>query len=111
MDSGPFTYVLGSHAHRFYGWDTKYRWSNQEMLSHYGESRIRHYVGDVGDVIVADTTGFHRGKKVISKERHMLTVNYQLAAEYDGTRPLIEARDIAALPEDQLLLADFLHVA
>ena len=99
---------MGSHNLRFMGWDTKYRWQYDEMEALYNESSIHHFTGTVGDVIVADTTGFHRGTKVVSSERHMLTVNYQVAPESTGLPHVLKA-DIERLPANRKFLADFLN--
>jgi len=108
VESGPFTYVNGSHNQRFYGWDTKYRWTYEEIERQYGQDRILHFEGEIGDVIVADTTGFHRGTKVISQEREMLTVNYQLAHEYNSPPMSISKHDVETLGPSRRHLADFL---
>jgi hypothetical protein len=65
----------------------------------------------VGDVIIADTTGFHRGTKVRSRDRSMLTINYLLHPEDWGkARFKIAARDYERLSPKQKVAADFLDV-
>jgi len=110
--SGPFTYVTGSHKRRFRGWDSKYRWSYEEIAGLYGSQAIKEFHGEVGDVVVADTTGFHRGKKVRDRERAMLTVNYQIGVEHTGKgAPQILQADLeASLPSHGRHAADFLRV-
>jgi len=109
--SGPFTYVRGSHKKRFRGWDGKYRWTEREIRRLYGSDSIQEFWGVPGDIVVADTTGFHRGKKVETRERRMLTVNYQIAPEYTGTNASIHRKIVVAnLPRGRGHVADFLHL-
>ena len=76
MEGGPFCYVKGSHRSKFQGWDSKYRWTNEEILSFYGSESARFMVAKKGDLIIADTNGFHRGVKPTASERTMLTLDY-----------------------------------
>ena len=86
---GPFCYVRGSNRKKFRGWTSKYRWSFDEITAVYGEERVVNLTGQVGDLIMADTTGFHRGTKVRTQDRSMLTVNYAAHPESWGrTRDL-----------------------
>ena len=84
---GPFCYVKGSHKMKFAGWNSKYRWLPNEIESAYGKDRIMYLTADVGDMIIADTTGFHRGTKAHMQDRGMLTVNYVLHPEYWNPAP------------------------
>lgn len=108
--SGPFTYVRKSHKNRFRGWDSKYRWEEDRIRQLYGKSSILEYLGNPGDVVVADTTGFHRGKRVETRERVMLTVNYQIAPEYTGTNASIRHKHVLDLPPERRHITDFLNV-
>ena len=80
--TGPHCYVEGSHKQKFHGWKNKYRWSHDEIENIYGKDRIKYLTGKVGDVIVANTAGFHRGVKCTESERRMLTVNYVVHPEF-----------------------------
>jgi hypothetical protein len=80
IENGPFTYVKGSHKEKFDNWKSKYRWSDEEILSKFGEDRIISLCANVGDLIIANTNGFHKGKKVESGERILLTI-------YTGVHP------------------------
>lgn len=112
-NGGPFCYVRGSQREKFSGWTSKYRWSFDEIVARYGESRIVNLTGKVGDVIMADTTGFHRGTKVRSGDRSMLTVDYVVHPEYwdkqAGFR--IASESYQRLSAKQKAAADFLRVA
>jgi hypothetical protein len=65
-----------------------------------------------GDMVIADTNGFHRGTKVRSADRLMLTIDYVIHTEFDGAqKPFkIGARDHAALSPKQKAAADLLEV-
>lgn len=75
IDGGPFCYVEGSHCRKPFGWRRHYRWSEDELTGFYGESAIRYATARVGDVVVANPTGFHRGFKVRKTSRRMLMIN------------------------------------
>lgn len=76
MEGGPFCFIKGSHKVKFQGWNTKYRWSTEEIHSYYGEEKVSFLLANRGDLIIADTNGFHRGVKPINTERTMLTLDY-----------------------------------
>ena len=75
--------------------------------------------GKLGDLIVADTSGFHRGLKAISKDRSMLTLDYLVHEEfkYAGTKRqegaekfVIGSADYESLTPKQKAGSDFLEV-
>ena len=86
ISGGPFCYVRGSHRRRFRGWTRKGRWTLDEIESRYGSSNIVYLTAAVGDLIVADTNGFHRGTKITGDDRTMLTFDFVLHPEFDGTQ-------------------------
>tara|TARA_R100000152_G_C6777385_1_gene207205 strand:- start:1538 stop:2407 length:870 start_codon:yes stop_codon:yes gene_type:complete len=115
IDGGPFTYVEGSPNQKFNGWLNKYRWNLDEMEAIYGPNRVKYLTAEVGDVIVARTTGFHRGTKVEKDPRLMYTVNWLVHPELAGGQPQsIEKRfkmkqeDYNNLPDSKKPLTDFL---
>jgi hypothetical protein len=112
INGGPFCYVRGSHRERFRGWRSKYRWTHEEIASVYGEDRIMYLTAKRGDMVIADTNGFHRGTKVRSADRLMLTIDYVIHTEFDGAQApfKIGARDHAALSVKQQAAADLLAV-
>lgn len=79
--SGPLTYVKGSHKTKFKFWQSRYRWSDDEIHLNYGLDYCIPLTGSFGDVIIADTTGFHKGLKPVLKDRIMLTVTYGIHME------------------------------
>jgi hypothetical protein len=86
MAGGPFCYVRGSHRQRFKGWMRKGRWTFDEIEKTYGASNIVYLTAAVGDLIVADTNGFHRGTKITGGDRTMLTLDFVVHPELDGTQ-------------------------
>lgn len=110
LDGGPFTYMEGSHKLKFEGWLDKYRWSHEEIVERYGQERIRYLTARVGDVVIANTTGFHRGAKPRVRERLMYTVDYGIHVELGSgdKRFHIAEEDFRTLPAHKQPLADFL---
>lgn len=110
IDGGPFTYAEGSHKLKFEGWLDKYRWDHDEIVAQYGEDRIRYLTGNVGDVVIANTTGFHRGTKPRKHQRLMYTVDYGVHVELSSgnSRFLIREEDYQWLAARKKPLADFL---
>lgn len=100
---GAFCYVRGSHRRRFLGWTRKYRWTRQELLNHYTEQDFVEVYARKGDLIVADTNGFHAGTKATAADRSMLTIDYLLHRDFyagaelgipiEAARPSAEGRD------------------
>lgn len=108
---GPFCYVLGSNRRKFPGWRGKYRWTKEEIEAVYGPEQVVYLTARMGDVVVADTTGLHRGTKVHGADRSMLTVDYVVDPEFGGTAPAtrIGARHYDSLPPRQRAVADLLE--
>ena len=109
---GPLCYVRGSHRKKFAGWRKKYRWTPDEIEKIYGAENIKYLTARAGDLVIADTTGFHRGTKVLGSDRSMLTVYYLVHPEFsgNGTRFRIRASDYDSLSAKQKAAADFLEV-
>lgn len=83
-DGGPFEYIKGSHNKRIPGWQNRIRWSDNEIYEFYGKENAIRITAQYGDLIMADTTGYHRGLQVRSKTRDMLTMNYVIHKELHG---------------------------
>ena len=111
---GPFCYVRGSHRRRFRGWMRKGRWTPQEIERQYGASEIMYLTANVGDLIVADTNGFHRGTKITGSDRTMLTLDYVVHPEFDGMQDRslyqVSRRRLEPLTARQRAAADFLQI-
>jgi len=115
LNGGPFCYVRGSHRRRFKGWTRKGRWTAEEIESNYGAANIVYLTGAVGDLVVADTNGFHRGTKITGADRTMLTLDFVVHPEFDGTQDpamfQISAQSHQRLSPRQRAAADFLQLA
>ena len=115
MNGGPFCYVRGSHRRRFPGWKRKIRWTLDEMEAAYGRENITHLTARLGDLVIADTNGFHRGTKIVSTDRFMLTVDYVIHEELEGTQDKRQFRLPRAIYDGlaprERAVADFLEIA
>jgi hypothetical protein len=111
-EGGPFVYVRGSQRDRFRGWTSKYLWTRDELARQYGDDRIVECTARVGDVVIADTTGFHSGVKTRARDRGILIVNYVIHEEFDGRHPWLEvpAAALDDLSERQRRAVDLLRV-
>jgi len=85
-NGGPFAFVRGSNAKKFEYHLQKYRWEDKEIESYYGKENQLLLTAKAGDLIVAQTTGYHKGTKPINNERYMLTLNYLIHKENGMTR-------------------------
>ncbi len=110
IDNGPFTYTKGSQIQKFDGWDSKYRWAHREISSIYGEDRIIKCTGNVGDLIIGNTNGFHKGSKVAKGERTLLSIYYGVhPTEWRSTfGGKMRKEHYESLPKHKKALADFL---
>ena len=110
-DNGPFTYVHQSHIQKFDGWKSKYRWTHQEIENIYGSSRVVRITGNKGDLVMANTNGFHKGTKIENGERLLLTIYYgihptQWLTKWGGK---MKQSDFDSLPDWKKPLADYLN--
>ena len=109
LNGGPFTYVIGSHTEKFKGWKLSKRFSDEHIERVYGKDRIKHLTANLGDVIVANTRGIHKGTKTVDKERNMYTVDVVIHPE-NWQRPNFKMHqdDFDSLDENVKPFADFL---
>ncbi len=108
---GAFTYVRGSHRRRR-ELVSKKRWTDDEVAELYGSSSICELHAPAGSVIIADTTGFHRGTKPVGADRSMLSVYLGIHPEFGGAGATFDiARStVEALDPAVRRAADFLNV-
>ena len=75
-ENGPFTFVVGTH-------ESKRDWSQGRREDAYIASsypdRIWPVTGNAGDLIIADTVGYHKGERVRSGERVMLQLEFAVS--------------------------------
>lgn len=81
-NNGPFSYAVQSHRRRFDGWDKQSRFTDEDIQGHYQTELC---LGLAGDVIIADTTGFHRGLKPLDWPRRVVIITYCVHPEYGFT--------------------------
>ena len=82
LDGGPFCYIEGSHARKFEGWDQKSRFADEELRDVYGADCVTACTAKVGDIYLAETTGFHRGLKPTRHDRNIVIITYCVHPEY-----------------------------
>lgn len=105
---GPFCYVRGSHRLKFAGWKRQYRFTADELRQHYPEDAFLAMTARVGDLVIADTTGFHCGLKAKTRDRRMLTVNY--TAYPTGEPPMkISLASLSRLSDPQRASTGFMR--
>jgi ectoine hydroxylase-related dioxygenase (phytanoyl-CoA dioxygenase family) len=106
---GPFCIVEESHRLKFEGCYDKYRWSTEEINSIYGEDKVKYLTANVGDLIIANTTAFHRGTKPESSDRTMITLDWVIHPEF-FSKPEFQIRKdkFEAMPEWKKPVADYL---
>ena len=111
-NGGPFCFVKHSHKKKFPLWMKKYRWTNDEIVEKYGNKNIINITANVGDLIIADTTGFHRGTKVKSNDRYMLTLDYVIHPEFKGKSEVIQINknQFNSFTNEQKAACDFLTI-
>ena len=80
-DIGPFQYILKSHKNWPLLSNRKYRWNDAYIECYYKKEAIFSATSLLGDIIIADTTGFHKGKNLNKKFRTMITLNYSTHQE------------------------------
>ncbi|MFI9835027.1 phytanoyl-CoA dioxygenase family protein [Streptomyces sp. NPDC051913] len=107
---GPFCFVAGSHRRKPYRWRRHpLTWTRREMAGFYGDAAIRVLTGRTGDLIAADTRGFHRGVKPTSRSRTMLKVSTGLRP-WAGAAAAIPASEMARLTPQGRAAARYLRV-
>jgi hypothetical protein len=81
LEGGPFTYALGSHKNKTLLYQSKYHYTDAEINNVYSKDKIFYATAELGDIILGNTRGFHKGTKVKNKERTMITLNFGVHAD------------------------------
>ena len=112
IEDGPFTYVEGSVDNKPNDLLKRYRWEDEEIENFYSTEKIKHLTAKKGDIVLAMTTGFHKGQKCVRKERELLTIDYICHPDsWDMRKQLsIKEETFLNLPLDKIPLTDFLHI-
>jgi hypothetical protein len=75
-DDGPFVYVYGTHEH-------KREWREGRIDDAYIQrtygAQVQPMTGRAGDLIVADTAGYHKGERVVVGPRLMLQLEFSVS--------------------------------
>ena len=113
-DGGPFCYVRGSHRHKPRVWRRKYFWDEDDIEKFYGRDAIEYLTANVGDLIVADVTGFHRAFKARHTSRHMMMVNtglHEFTTDIRTTPMRLSPEKYRALSPKQRAFAELVQSA
>ncbi len=111
MGAGPHQFVRASHRERIEGWDASARASEDLIERRYGRERMVIHGARAGDVVLEDTSGFHRRMKASARDRTLLILNYVVHDEYGGggARARVRASDLARLDARQRSAAELLE--
>jgi hypothetical protein len=114
-EGGPFEYVRGSHNRVFNGWrndDYKLRYTDEELRDAYGAENMVSCMANMGDVVIADTTGFHRGLKPISNASTVAIATFCIHPErgFDYPKMKIQSQMLERLSPVQRAVVDDLEV-
>lgn len=74
INNGPHCYVQGSHQNKPQALWRDGRFLDEEIEKYYNQDQIVEITGSKGTIIVADTSGFHKGKPVQSGHRLILQI-------------------------------------
>jgi ectoine hydroxylase-related dioxygenase (phytanoyl-CoA dioxygenase family) len=82
------------------------------MADRYGADQVVAVTGRAGDVIIADTSGFHTGSKPRTQDRSALVVNHVVHKELNGRHPWLQVQTeaVGRLDPAQRRAADLLRV-
>jgi hypothetical protein len=86
-NDGHFAYIKGSHKDRMPRTNfelAEYYRDHGDLESYYGFDKMFSVTGKVGDIAFADTLGFHRGTKPVTRDRYVLYINFVTEEEYGG---------------------------
>lgn len=72
---GPFTIVPSRRYRKPLNWRLTNQWTADEIEARYGKGAIHPIVAKAGDLIIADTTNIHCGRKPTRTARHAIMVN------------------------------------
>lgn len=101
--NGPFTYVRKSNinAKQQRTIEGSYRLSDNAVFSHYNKEEEIKFIAPQNTVIAADTTGLHKGTKVVQGHRDLLTMNFCTSKENDTEKQKVNSSFIDSLPQDK----------
>lgn len=115
-NGGPFCYIEGTHQKKFWlngqSFNQMYNWPTEIINQiHEGECEIKYLTAKKGDLLMADTNGWHRGTKPLNKNRTMLTLDYVChVEEWRDSRFDFKKSDYDSLNDKYKPLCDFLKL-
>lgn len=115
-NGGPFCYIEGTHQKKFWlngqSFNQQYNWPTDIINKiHEGENEIKYLTAKKGDLLMADTNGWHRGIKPLNKNRTMLTLDYVChVEEWRDSRFDFKKSDFDKLDDKYKPLCDFLKL-
>jgi hypothetical protein len=115
-DGGPFCYIEGTHQRKFWlngqSFNQTYNWPTDIINQiHEGQHEVKYLTAKKGDLLMADTNGWHRGTKPFSQNRTMLTLDYVChVEEWRDSRFDFKQSDFNKLDDKYKPLCDFLKL-
>jgi hypothetical protein len=115
-DGGPFCYIEGTHQRKFWlngqSFNQTYNWPTDIINQiHEGQHEVKYLTAKKGDLLMADTNGWHRGTKPFSQNRTMLTLDYVChVEEWRDSRFDFKQLDFDKLDDKYKPLCDFLKL-
>ena len=111
LGHGPFTYVKGSNRTLVDGVNKIHRLNDSQVVKMYGKESITPIYAKKGDLIIADTTGLHKGTKCKTRDRFMLTINYGIhSEEFRDQNTDIRKETYDNLPQHLKYCCDYLNI-
>lgn len=98
INTGPFTYTQKSHL-KFDFPSKKLRFTDKEISKFYGSKNIKHLTAKKGDLVLANTTAFHKGLKPKKHDRNICIANFCLHDEvgFSYSKIKIKSQDFKKL--------------
>ncbi len=111
-DSGPFCIVKGSHRRKPPGWRMNNNRTLADIEKVFGAESVHRITARAGDLIVANTTAFHRAQKPQKRARRALMINTGLhpIKRAIGNEPMMREETYQALSSKQKSFADFIRI-
>lgn len=85
---GPHTFISRSHRSGGIPWSLRrrgpVRWSDEEVIGHYGQEREISLTGRRGTIILEDTRGLHKGALVTPGSRDRLVLQFEFCVSLYG---------------------------
>jgi len=75
-NSGPHCFVSGSHKEKPVPLTQDRRFSDKEVLENYSPSQVIEICGPKGTIAAVDTSGIHKGKPPVSKDRLIIQLEF-----------------------------------